>query len=143
MKRLYIAILLITTFLVFGVSSTTYAKKNNVPEKINSFIEKNFKNIKIADSVKDVDGIEVKLNDGTKIFFNKSNEWTSIKSNQSFIKNFLPKVVLNSYNKNYPKETILKVNKNWCGYSVFTEKNREIYFDKNGLILGIVDSDKN
>ena len=141
MFKLLSVFIFILSYLSFSFNNNAYANDNvKLPEKITTFIQKYCPNSKVTNIEKDVDGLNVLLSDGSKISFDNRNEWISIKCGLVININIIPKVVVNSFKKNFPKDKVVMIKKSWCGFIIFTNLNNEIYLDKNGMILGSINN---
>ena len=116
---------------------------NQLPQKAQSFIQKNFASEKVifAKAEKEHFGTkyEVSLSNEMKIEFNNDGEWKEIESRVATIPEKLIPAQIASYVKNtYPNVGFKKIDRDSKGYEVKLFNGVELDFDKN---FKLIDSD--
>lgn len=132
--------LLLATLFVF-TAATSYADQpiapESLPENIKSFVANTFPGAAIVFAEQDMDSIEIKLNNGAEIDYDKmSNSWKDIKSYANFPVKVLPEAVVNAVKNAHPQAMIVKAEKQFNGYEIQTNTNMEILVNDKGQIMG-------
>ena len=144
MKR-FIAIIAV----VFGVTFAASADErpievSQLPKAAQEFIAKHFDGTPVLYANVDRDILdtdyEVRLEDGTKIDFNGSGEWTDISNKRTGIpQDIIPNKLLHYVDKQYPDSRILAIERGSRDYEIKLSNGIELTFSLDGKLIGIDD----
>ncbi len=139
MKRIAIISVLVFTFLFVNLfANERPISPEALPNNAKSFIKKYFKNTRIEFAEQDRDSYEVYLDDGTEIEFRRNGEWEKVDGKYNAIPTgFIPKKVLNSIKKEFPRANIVSIDKDYGGYDIELDNRMEIKIASNGTIYEI------
>ena len=110
-----------------------------LPQKAQQFITTHFNGVEVLSATVD-DDYEVYLANGTKVEFTLQGEWKEVKCPGSAVPAAIIPAAITKYVKaQFPKTTIVKIEKKYSGYEVELNNDMELKFDKNGNFLGADD----
>ncbi len=128
MKRLFFLALL--PLMLFSCESKTVIDLNNIPAEIKNYVSTHFPENKIIQIIEDKDGLEltidVTMQDGTFLEFNRKKEIIDIESRTKLPDSVIPTNILDYVNANYASNFII-------GWEL-DDRNQQIKLD-NGLDL--------
>lgn len=137
MKRVLLFMIFIVTFASMAFAQNIHNAASTLPKNVQTFIQTHFKEAKVMHTEYDDDDFEVLLSNGIKIEFLMNGEWKEVKAyGTSLPDSILPMPVANTLKKQFPKNTIYKVEKEWNGYEINLNDMRKIFIDGNGTFLG-------
>ena len=140
LSALAVAALAITPTMAWEVAITA----QQLPQEAQTFLKKNFANSDVIVATHDKDITDndytVILNDGTKIEFNASGKWESIKNKRANVPaNVVPTQIANFVKAHYGDAGIVQIENRRFGYEVELSNDLELKFDKTGRCVGIDD----
>ncbi|MDU1906565.1 MAG: PepSY-like domain-containing protein [Dysgonomonas sp.] len=124
-------------------SSHTSSYKNDVPEKIQRFLDTHFSNYKIDKLKYDAEDGEckVKYRNGIKVEFNHNGDWEEIESNYTplpkSIIDMLPSPAISFIAKRFPQKPIMKIKRKSYGYKIELASSVGLKFDHQGNIIKV------
>ncbi|AEE16055.1 PepSY-like domain-containing protein [Treponema brennaborense] len=135
MKKLH----MIAVLVVFG-TACVFADKiisaDALPKNAQTLIGTAFPGKTVQYAQADFNEYEAVLNDGTEIQFTGNGDWEEIKSYGGIPAALLPKAAADYIGTQYPNVLIVKAEKDWQALEVTLANRMELYFDKNGKLLG-------
>lgn len=142
--RILLSVLFLVAFS--GLARAQKVQKielNDLPEKAQAFIQKNFTKEKaryILKETEDLLDIEYKVAflDKIKIKFDKKGEWKEVDGHRQAIPTrFIPEKILNYIKKSFPNNEVVKIEKDRKSYEVEISNGLELEFDANGNFIKI------
>ncbi len=134
---------ILLTLLSLLIVTATYADDKSMPiEQLpaaaKTFVSTNFKGKKITYAEKDRISYECRLDDGTKIEFDRKGDWDCVecKSPNAVPANLVPKPILQYVKANYDNCTIIKIDKKRYGHEIELSNNLDLMFNKKGAFIG-------
>jgi len=136
-------------FLVLLLAGTAGAQKtrkidlDDLPEKAQAFIQKNFSKEKIRDILKEVEDLrdieyKVTFPDKLKIKFDKKGDWKEVDGHRHPIPTrFIPEKILAYIQKRFPNNEVVKIEKDRKSYEVEISNGLELEFDADGKFIKI------
>ena len=131
------------------VATTTFAFDRQVPQQklpaaAKAFIQKNFSGKSIVYVEEDVEFMKttysVRLNDGTKVEFDSKGVWDKVDCKiNSVPRAAVPTSIADYVRVNFPKSTIVKIEKNRYGYEVSLSSKVDLRFNRKGQFSGFDD----
>jgi len=112
---------------------------NQLPAAAKTFVKNNFKGKTIASAEKDGTTYECRLDDGTKIEFNRNGVWDKVESesNAAVPAKLVPRSIQQYVKAHYADCVITKIDKERYGYEVELSNDVDLKFNKKGKFLGI------
>lgn len=109
---------------------------SQLPAEAKTFLKEHFKS-KFHHGIKDVEGREITydvfLNDDTEIEFTETGRWKSVDGkNKPVPTTFIQKQSLDYIKINYPKESVIKIERSDSGYEAKLSNGLELLFDAMG-----------
>lgn len=142
--RILLSVILLMTFS--GLAHAQKVQKidlNDLPEKAQAFIQKNFTKEKaryILKETEDLLNIEYKVDflDKIKIKFDKKGNWKEVDGNRKPIPTlFIPEKILAYIRKSFPNNEVVKIEKDRKSYEVEISNGLELEFDADGNFIKI------
>lgn len=120
------------------------ANPGQLPQAITAFISKNFPGATVVgiDPDSEYGGLEydVTLNDGTKIDFDRNNQWKKVECYSKAVPaTFVPAAIANYVKANYQSLPITKIDNKGYGYEIELSNGLDLKFDAGGKFVGIDD----
>ena len=117
---------------------------SQVPAAVQTFVKQNFPNQTISYAEKDLDWFwfkyDVVLADGTKIQFDRNNEWDKVSCQMTSVPQALVPAPIATYcTTNFPGVFITKIDKEHYGYEVELANDMELKFTKEGALMSMDD----
>lgn len=142
--------LLILFVAIFALQTTVRADDDRpitvtqLPAKAQQLIKQYFANEKIALTKEDKDffstSYEVLFTNGNKLEFNGSGEWSELDCKRTQVPAALiPQQIATYVKQNYPKATILKIERGSSDYDVKLDNRLELTFNKQFQLIDIDD----
>lgn len=108
---------------------------NQLPAKAQTFLTTYFKDAKVALATQDTElfskSYDVVFNNGDKVEFDKSGEWTEVRCRLTGVPAELVPAPITTYVKNlYPDTQILQIERDTRGYEIKLSNRLEITFNK-------------
>ena len=142
--RIYLVLSILLLNCVAKVdASSPLQQRNNIPERIQLFLDKHFSQYEIDKLNYDAkDGeCKVKYKNGIKIQFNENGDWEEIESDYTplpkSIIDILPRPTIIYIAKNYPQKAIVKVKHKSYGYKVKLADAQELNFNQAGNLIKV------
>ena len=112
--------------------------ENELPQAARTFVATYFPSARIMTSGKDNNEYEVTLSDGTRIDFNKSEEWTDVDAayGREIPSGFYPGEIDTYISTNLSGSGINEISKEHRGYDVELINGKELLFNHNGAFIG-------
>lgn len=143
-KMLLSALAMATLSIVPAMAWEVAITKQQLPAEAQAFLKKNFAKSEVVVATHDKDVTDndytVILNDGTKVEFNASGKWESVKSKAAKIPaTVIPAQIANFVKAQYAGASIVQIESKRFGYEVELSNDLELKFDKAGRCVGIDD----
>lgn len=112
-----------------------------LPQTAKTFIKTNFSGKKIIYAEKDWNSYECRLDDGTKVEFNKKGDWKKVdcKNNTPVPAAIVPKAIQEYVAANFKGNVVTKIEKEHSGYEIELSNNIDLKFNKQGQFIGMDD----
>jgi hypothetical protein len=125
------------------LASCTRSNSDHLPSSARAFLNKHFEDVEILSVEQDIDNdYNVSLENGIDINFERKGIWMEITAKKKLLPEallkILPKQLCNYIQKNYPEQSIRKVEKKAYGYRIRLNKpnNVELKFTRQGVFVG-------
>lgn len=113
---------------------------DQLPAEAKTFVQTNFPEAKIIYAEKDWNSYECRLNDGTKIEFNKKGTWKKVDRNLTAVPTALVPEPIHQYvTTNFPGCVITKIDKERYGYDIELSNDIDLKFNYQGVLIGMDD----
>lgn len=113
---------------------------DQLPADAKIFVQKNFQGQKIIYAEKDWNSYECRLDDGTKIEFNKKGNWKKVDRKFTAVPAALiPDAIQQYVNTNFPNCSIIKIDKERYGYDIELSNDIDLKFNYQGALIGMDD----
>jgi hypothetical protein len=114
---------------------------DQLPDAIKIFVQQNFPENPIVYAEQDWNSYECRLNNGTKVEFDKNGEWKKVDCEMMTV---VPAAIIPDAIKQYVSSTfadspIIKIEKERYGYKVELANDLELMFNKQGAFMGMDD----
>ncbi|MBX7489865.1 PepSY-like domain-containing protein [Helicobacter turcicus] len=107
-----------------------------MPQNSQNFIKTYFSNVQIGLVEKSFDDYQVKFTNDLEVEFAKDGDWREVKSYVPLTNtNFIPREVMNCVKGKYATAKIMEIKKNYNGYEVKLDDQKELIMDKTGNLL--------
>lgn len=111
-----------------------------LPEAAKAFVQSTFKGQKILYAERDWNSFECRLDDGTKIEFNKKGVWDKIDRKTSALpEGIVPEAIQKYVKANFPDCIINKIDKERYGYDIELSNEIDLKFSYQGALIGMDD----
>ncbi len=141
MKQMKSFLLTLLSLLVANVAlaDDTPIPVNQLPAAAKTFVKNNFKGKTIASAEKDGTTYECRLDDGTKIEFNRNGVWDKVETNANspVPARLVPRAIQQYVKAHYANSIITKIDKERYGYEVELSNDIDLKFNQKGKFLGI------
>lgn len=145
MKKLVLAVV-----AMFAVSTMVMADNdkpvqvNQLPAAAQTFLNTYFKDVKVALATQDTElfskSYDVVFNNGDKVEFDKSGEWTEVRCRQTGVPaQIIPSQIAEYVKTTYPDAQILQIERDSRGWEIKLSNRWEITFDKQMRVIDIDD----
>ncbi|QTN37713.1 PepSY-like domain-containing protein [Cryomorphaceae bacterium] len=114
---------------------------SSLPAAITTYISQNYPGETIAWAEMDDDEYEVYLSDGTELYFDLNGMFLYAEQDDDIDPANLPATILTYITQNYPNDSIVEAELDDDIYEVYLSSGIELYFDINGVFLGMDDDD--
>ena len=143
MKQTRFLILAVLCLLVASVAKAddTPIPVGQLPAAAKTFVQANFPAKKIIYAEKDWNSYECRLNDGTKIEFNKKGAWKKVdcQGMTAVPAAIVPAAMQQYVNANFPGCVITKIDKERYGYEIELSNDVDLKFNNQGQIIDFDD----
>ncbi len=145
MKKILLSVLAVATLAVTPTMAEDVAiSAHKLPGEAQKFLKTHYASNKVVTAVHDKDITDndytVVLDDGTKIEFDASGKWESVKSRNGKIPaGVVPAKIAGYVAEHYPSSGIEKIEHKRYGYEVELTNDLDMKFGADGRFLGIDD----
>lgn len=138
MKFLLMALMCLMSSSI--LADDTPISVEQLPATAKTFVQTNFKDKKIVYAEKDWNSFECRLDDGTKIEFNKKGNWKKIDRKLTAIpEGIVPETILEYVKANFPGCVVTKIDKERYGYDIELSNDIDLKFNYQGVLMGMDD----
>ncbi|MDO4993918.1 MAG: PepSY-like domain-containing protein [Bacteroidales bacterium] len=138
-KYVMLALLCLMMSAVCRADDTPIAP-DALPAAAKTFVSTNFPGKKIIYAEKDWNSYECRLDDGTKIEFNKKGNWDKVDCHMQAVPAAIVPDAIQKYVKaNFPDCLITKIDKERYGYEIELSNDLDLRFSYQGALLGMDD----
>lgn len=145
MKKILLSALAFATLAVTPTMAEDVAiTAQRLPEAAQKFLKTNYSTNKVVSAMHDRDITDndytVVLDDGTKIEFDASGKWESVKNRVGNIPaSVVPAKIAAYISTNYPSTKVEKIERKRYGYEVELTSDLDLRFSTEGRFIGIDD----
>ena len=109
-----------------------------LPEAAKHFVQNHFPGKKIIYAEKDWNSYECRLDDGTKIEFNKKGTWKKVDSHHVALpKDIVPVAIQEYVTSHFPGCVVTKIDKERYGYDIELSNDLDLKFNYQGVLIGM------
>ena len=138
MKSLFVALTCLLVSVSCGVDKVIPVEQ--LPAVVNTFVQSNFPGKKIIYAEKDGRTFECRLDEGTKMEFNKLGEWTKVDCHAASVPEAIVPAAIKTYVKsNFPNALITQIEKVRRGYDIELSNKLDLTFSPEGALLKMDD----
>ncbi|HMR45530.1 MAG TPA: PepSY-like domain-containing protein [Bacteroidia bacterium] len=138
LKKIFL-LLLTTIYLMPSQAQEKIIPIAQIPEPVKQFVLQHFEKSNIISAIKEKEvlnyELEIKLNDRTKLTFDKNNVLTEIESPGGIPLKLLNDTIYEIVRNNYPNQKITSWEKTKLGQKVELDNDVDLFFDNNGNFL--------
>ena len=139
MKYFFAALMCILVSNV-AMADDTPIPVEQLPAAAKTFVQTNFKGKKILSAEKDWNSYECRLDDGTKIEFNRKGTWKKVDRNMIALPAAIVLAAIQQYvSTNFPGTVITKIDKERYGYEIELSSDIDLKFNYQGVLIGMDD----
>jgi hypothetical protein len=139
MKYFFAALMCILVSNV-AMADDTPIPVEQLPAAAKTFVQTNFKGKKIISAEKDWNSYECRLDDGTKIEFNRKGTWKKVDRNMIALPAAIVPAAIQQYvSTNFPGTVITKIDKERYGYEIELSSDIDLKFNYQGVLIGMDD----
>ena len=145
MKKILLSALVIATLAVTPTMAEDVAiTAQKLPKEAQKFLSVHYPQNKVLSAMQDRDFADndytVYLEDGTKIEFDGSGKWESVKNHNGKIPaGVIPAEIQNYIKAHYPSLGVEKIERKRYGYEVELTNDLDMKFSLNGKFIGLDD----
>ena len=111
-----------------------------LPVAAKTFVQTNFQGKKIIYAEKDWNSYECRLDDGTKIEFNRKGNWKKVDCHMTAVPAaIVPQAIQQYVTTNFAGCIITKIDKERYGYDIELSNDIDLKFNYQGVIIGMDD----
>ena len=111
-----------------------------LPAAAKDFVKQEFPGKKIIYAEKDWNSYECRLDDGTKIEFNKKGTWKKVDSHHVALpKDIVPVAIQEYVTSHFPGCVVTKIDKERYGYDIELSNDLDLKFNYQGVLIGMDD----
>jgi hypothetical protein len=145
MKKLFFAATLVLLAAAnLCLAKDKVVKSENLPAAVQQFVKSNFPTLRIVSVTQESDDLDynLKLSNGTKLEFNKSNEWSEICNKKGLIPSkLIPQGVKSYVARTYPHAMITSIERSSQGYDVKLSNHKHFQLSKDFRLTKFKDAD--
>lgn len=113
---------------------------DQLPALLTTFVQSNFPGKNLIYAEKDGRSFECRLDEGTKMEFNKLGEWTKVDCNlQAVPTGIIPAAIQTYVKSNFPNAFVTQIEKVRRGYEVELSNKLDLLFSPEGALLKMDD----
>ena len=142
MKQMKIFLVALMSLLVSNVAlaDDTPIPVEQLPVAAKTFVQTNFQGKKIIYAEKDWNSYECRLDDGTKIEFNRKGNWKKVDCHMTAVPAAIVPAAIQQYvSTSFPGTVITKIDKERYGYDIELSNDIDLKFNYQGAIIGMDD----
>ena len=111
-----------------------------LPVAAKTFVQTNFQGKRILYAEKDWNSYECRLDDGTKIEFNRKGNWKKVDCHMTAVPAaIIPELIQQYVTTNFPGTIITKIDKERYGYDIELSNDIDLKFNYQGALIGLDD----
>jgi hypothetical protein len=139
MKHFLMALLCLLVSNV-ALADDTPIPVEQLPVAAKTFVQTHFQGKKILYAEKDWNSYECRLNDGTKIEFNRKGNWKKVDCHMTAVPaGIVPETIQQYVTSNFPGTVITKIDKERYGYDIELSNDIDLKFNYQGALIGMDD----
>ena len=142
MKQIKFFLAAIMCILVSNVAMAddTPIPVEQLPAAAKTFVQTNFQGKRIIYAEKDWNSYECRLDDGTKIEFNRKGNWKKVDCHMIALPAAIVPATIQQYvSANFPGTVITKIDKERYGYDIELTNDIDLKFNYQGVLIGMDD----
>ena len=142
MKQIKFFLAAIMCILVSNVAMAddTPIPVEQLPAAAKTFVQTNFQGKRIIYAEKDWNSYECRLDDGTKIEFNRKGTWKKVDCHMVAVPAAIVPATIQQYvETSFPGNIITKIDKERYGYEIELSNDIDLKFNYQGMIIGMDD----
>lgn len=142
MKQIKFFLAAIMCILVSNVAMAddTPIPVEQLPAAAKTFVQTNFQGKRIIYAEKDWNSYECRLDDGTKIEFNRKGTWKKVDCHMVAVPAaIIPAPIQQYVETSFPGNIITKIDKERYGYDIELSNDIDLKFNYQGMIIGMDD----
>ena len=142
MKQIKFFLAAIMCILVSNVAMAddTPIPVEQLPAAAKTFVQTNFQGKRIIYAEKDWNSYECRLDDGTKIEFNRKGNWKKVDCHMVAVPAAIVPATIQQYvETSFPGNIITKIDKERYGYDIELSNDIDLKFNYQGMIIGMDD----
>jgi hypothetical protein len=142
MKQMKLFLMALLCLLVSNVAlaDDTPIPVEQLPVAAKTFVQTHFQGKKILYAEKDWNSYECRLNDGTKIEFNRKGNWKKVDCHMTAVPaGIVPETIQQYVTSNFPGTVITKIDKERYGYDIELSNDIDLKFNYQGALIGMDD----
>ena len=145
MKKIFLSVLAVATLAVTPTMAEDVAiTAHKLPGAAQKFLQTHYAQNKVVTALHDRDisdnDYTVILDNGTKIEFDASGKWESVKSQKGKIApSIVPAKIAGYVAEHYPSTAIEKIERKRYGYEIELSNDLDIKFGSDGRFIGLDD----
>ena len=142
MKQMKLFLVALMSLLVTNVAlaDDTPIPVEQLPAAAKSFVQTNFQGKRIIYAEKDWNSYECRLDDGTKIEFNRKGTWKKVDCHMTAVPAaIVPQAIQQYVTTNFAGCIITKIDKERYGYDIELSNDIDLKFNYQGVIIGMDD----
>ena len=142
MKQIKFFLAAIMCILVSNVvmADDTPIPIEQLPAAAKTFVQTNFQGKRIIYAEKDWNSYECRLDDGTKIEFNRKGNWKKVDCHMIALPAAIVPAAIQQYvSTNFPGTVITKIDKERYGYEIELSSDIDLKFNYQGVLIGMDD----
>jgi hypothetical protein len=142
MKQIRFFLVAMMTILVSNVAlaDDTPIPVEQLPAAAKAFVQTNFQGKRILYAEKDWNSYECRLDDRTKIEFNRKGVWKKVDCNMTAVPAaIIPEAIRQYVSTNFAGTIITKIDKERYGYDIELSNDIDLKFNYQGALIGMDD----
>ena len=142
MKQVKMILIALMAFFVSNVAMAddTPIPVENLPATAKTFVQTNFPTAKILYAEKDWNSYECRLDDGTKVEFNRKGNWKKVDCHMKAVPAaIIPEAIQQYVTTNFQGVIITKIDKERYGYDIELSNDIDLQFNYQGALIGMDD----
>lgn len=138
--KFFLAALLCMLVSNVALADDTPIPVEQLPVAAKTFVQTNFQGKKILYAEKDWNSYECRLDDGTKIEFNRKGNWKKVDCHMTAVPAaIVPQAIQQYVATNFAGCIITKIDKERYGYDIELSNDIDLKFNYQGVLIGMDD----